>query len=58
VQSVGRPGAPGTGAAPSTATLVIGTHAATEAALAATVAAVADSAAVAAVTSVLRVEGA
>jgi homoserine dehydrogenase len=58
VQSVGRPGAPGAGAAPSTATLVIGTHAATEAALAATVAAVAESAAVAAVTSVLRVEGA
>jgi homoserine dehydrogenase len=57
VQSVGQGGS-GAGAGPSTATLVIGTHAATEASLAATVAAVAQSDVVAAVTSVLRVEGA
>jgi homoserine dehydrogenase len=58
VQSVGQQGASGAGRGSSTATLVIGTHAATEAALAATVAAVAGSDVVAAVTSVLRVEGA
>ena len=57
VQSVGQGGS-GAGAGSSPAPLVIGTHAATEASLAATVAAVAHSDAVAAVTSVLRVEGA
>jgi homoserine dehydrogenase len=55
-QSVGAPGFGGTGTAP-TATLVIGTHEATEAALAATVVALGASEAVAEVTSVLRVEG-
>ncbi|HRQ00105.1 MAG TPA: ACT domain-containing protein, partial [Terrimesophilobacter sp.] len=46
-----------TGAPAATATLVIGTHRATEAALAATVAALADNDAVRSVESVLRVEG-
>ena len=44
-------------AAPPTATLVIGTHEATEAALAATVAALGSSDVVVEVTGVLRVEG-
>ncbi|WP_150308434.1 homoserine dehydrogenase [Planctomonas psychrotolerans] len=57
-QTVRHHGPGGVVADSPTATLVIGTHAATEAALAATVAAVAASDVVAAVTSVLRVEGA
>jgi homoserine dehydrogenase len=47
----------GTGDVPLTATLVIGTHEATESALAATVASLEASGSVAEVTSVLRVEG-
>ncbi|WP_308468234.1 homoserine dehydrogenase [Rathayibacter soli] len=50
--------APGEPPAPATATLVIGTHQASEAALAATVAALRESDAVSAIASVLRVEGA
>jgi homoserine dehydrogenase len=49
--------APIHGAAAPTATLVIGTHAAEEAALAATVEALAASDVVTAISSVLRVEG-
>ena len=47
----------GTADLPSTATLVIGTHEATESALAATVASLEATESVAEVTSVLRVEG-
>src|SRR5690606_41531728 len=53
-QSVGAPGDDGT---PAPATLVIGTHEASEAALAATVTALANIDTVRSVTSVLRVEG-
>lgn len=54
VQTVGAPGDDGT---PAPATLVIGTHEASEAALAATVTALANIDTVRSVTSVLRVEG-
>ena len=53
----GEPGAPIHGGGTATATLVIGTHEAEEAALAATVEALAASDVVIAISSVLRVEG-
>src|SRR5690606_41243486 len=56
-QSVPAPGPDGHDEEPPGATLVIGTHRATEAALAATVAALADTPVVARVESVLRVGG-